>query len=275
MRRILIEVGDLKLTARLLDEKAPKLCQAIWDILPIEDTVAHAQWSGAMFHTVKNNWLDFRVDYPTGMENRGGFQAPGDVVFKPPAKELAIAYGDAQFRWVTGNSEVSTVAVIEDDLTELAKLAERMQWDGAKRMSVKAHSGNTIEINFDGVTVLADLWPDKAPKLVDVICKALPLEGQVTNTYWSGQMARLWVNIPEPDGKPENETFLPHPGDILFVPGWNGLRFVYGQAQMRGPGGPHAVPRVGKIRGDIAEFAARANQIQYDGAKKFVVRRLE
>lgn len=137
MRRIEIDFDGTVVTARLLDDKAPELCQAFWDVLPIEDDVAHAQWSGAMFHTVKNDWLDFKVDYPWGLENKVGFQAPGDVVYFPPAKEIAIAYGDAQFCWVTGNLIVSTIAVIEDDLTELVEQAKRMQWEGAKRLTVR------------------------------------------------------------------------------------------------------------------------------------------
>lgn len=277
MRRIEIELDGVVVTARLLDDKAPKLCQAIWDVLPIDEMAAHAQWSGAMFRTTKNKWLDFKVDYPQALENRGGFQAPGDVVFYPPAKELAIAYGEAQFSWVTGNSIVSTIAVIEDDLSELTKKAEQLQFNAAKMMSVRALDENkkTVEIKFEGLTLTAELWPDKAPELVKAIWKALPLEGKVTNTYWSGQMARLWTDIPGTEGMSENVTFLPHPGDILFVPGWNGLRFVYGQAQMRGPGGPHAVPKVGKVHGDISAFAAKAQQIQFDGGRKFVIRRKE
>ena len=275
MRFIEIELDGVKVTARLLDDKAPKLCQALWDLMPINEIAAHAQWSGAMFRTTKNNWLDFKVDYPQALENRSGFQAPGDVVFHPPAKELAIAYGEAQFRWVTGNLVVSTVAAIQDDLTELSKKAVQLQFNGAKMMSVRAKSEkeHTLEINFEELTLEAELWPDKAPQLVNAIWKALPFEGRVTNTYFGGQMARLWVDIPNTEGKSENETFLPHPGDILFVPVWNGLRIVYGQAQMRGAGGPHAVPKVGKIRGDIDAFAAKAQQIQFDGGRKLIIRR--
>jgi hypothetical protein len=137
MRRIEIELEGVTVTARLLDHKAPKVCQAFWDALPLEDDVAHAQWSGAMFHTVQNDWFDFEVDYPWGLENKSGYQAPGDVVYFPPSQEIAIAYGDAQFCWVTGNLIVSTIAQIEDDLTELAKRAERLQWEGSKQLIVR------------------------------------------------------------------------------------------------------------------------------------------
>jgi hypothetical protein len=132
-----------------------------------------------------------------------------------------------------------------------------------------------LEIEFEELTLTAELWEDKVPKLAEALWNALPLEGDVTNTYWSGQMLRLWVEIPEPEGELENTTVLHHPGDILFVPGWNGLRFVYGQAQMGGPAGPHPVPKLGRIRGDLEAFAAKANRVQYDGAKQMTIRRKE
>jgi hypothetical protein len=113
---------------------------------------------------------------------------------------------------------------------------------------------------------------EKAPKTCQAIWEALPLQGSVTNVNWSGEMLRLWVTIPEPP-EPENVVTLQHPGHILFVPGWNGLRFVYGPAQMRGPRGPHPVPRVGRLRGDLAEFVERARRVEWDGARPMTVDR--
>jgi hypothetical protein len=129
-----------------------------------------------------------------------------------------------------------------------------------------------VRIDFEGVHVAGELLEDKAPKLCQAIWDALPLGGAVTNVNWSGDMLRLWVTIPEP---PEAENVVPlqHPGDILFVPGWNGLRFVYGPAQMRGPRGPYPVPRVGRLRGDLADFVKLAKRVEWDGAKQMTVGR--
>lgn len=102
----------------------------------------------------------------------------------------------------------------------------------------------TLRIAFEGLTLAGQLLEDKAPKICQALWDVLPLEGSVTNVNWGGNMLRLWVNIPEPP-EPENVSQLQYPGDILFVPGWNGLRFVYGPAQMRGAAGPHPVPRIG------------------------------
>ncbi len=130
----------------------------------------------------------------------------------------------------------------------------------------------TVQIAFEGLTLTAELLEGKAPRLCQAIWEALPLEGPVTNTAWSGQMLRLWVDIPNTTDD-ENISVLQYPGDILFVPGWNGLRFVYGPAQMRGPRGPHPVPRVGRLLGDLTRFVDIAKRVEWEGAKTMRVTR--
>jgi hypothetical protein len=140
-RRIEIELDGVVVTARLLDEVSPKTCGAMWDALPYEDRVTHGKWSGAMFHTntpiVLGVW-DGR--YPHGIEGRCAFQAPGEVVYYEPAKEFAVAYGEAQFSWQTGPLFVTPVAVIEDELTAFAQKGEELLWRGAKRFVIRRRS---------------------------------------------------------------------------------------------------------------------------------------
>jgi len=123
-----------------------------------------------------------------------------------------------------------------------------------------------IVVEFDGHTVKGTLLDDLAPEICDRIWKALPLEGPATNTTWSGDMLRLWVKIPEPE-RAEHVEQLHNPGDILFVPGWNGLRFVYGQARMQGPSGAHPVPVVGRLEGDLSSLAAFGRKIEWEGSR--------
>lgn len=130
----------------------------------------------------------------------------------------------------------------------------------------------TLRISFESLTLTGQLFEDKAPKICQAIWDALPLEGPVTNVNWSGNMLRLWVTIPEPP-QPENVSQLQQPGDILFIPGWNGLRFVYGPAQMRGAAGAHPVPRVGRLVGDLTDFVTLAKQVEREGAKKMTLTR--
>ena len=71
------------------------------------------------------------------MENPVGFQAPGDIVYLPGAKEIAISYGEARFSWVIGPMYVTALGRIEGDLTEFAKKADRLQWDGAGKFTIR------------------------------------------------------------------------------------------------------------------------------------------
>ncbi len=142
MKRIGIELDGVKVTAVLYEDRAPVTVGALWESLPYEDLVTHAKWSGDMFHA--NTELPIDVDYskfPFGMENPVGFQAPGEIVYLPAIRELAIAYGEARFAWVMGAMMVSALGRIEGDLTAFAKKAERLMWDGAMLLVLRRLDG--------------------------------------------------------------------------------------------------------------------------------------
>lgn len=142
MKRIGIELDGVKVTAVLYEDRAPVTVGALWESLPYEDRVTHAKWSGDMFHA--NTELPIDVDYskfPFGMENPVGFQAPGEIVYLPAIRELAIAYGEARFAWVMGAMMVSALGRIEGDLTAFAKKAERLMWDGAMLLVLRRLDG--------------------------------------------------------------------------------------------------------------------------------------
>ena len=136
-RRIEIDLEGVVVTARLLDDKAPKACQAIWDMLPHEDMWTHGHWSGHMFHT--NNHPKLNIEGRP--ENQAIFYEPGTVVLYPGLNELCIAYDMAQWRFLGRTGNVSIVAKIEGDFTEFAKKAERLQWEGAKKVIFRRKEG--------------------------------------------------------------------------------------------------------------------------------------
>ncbi len=129
-----------------------------------------------------------------------------------------------------------------------------------------------IVVEFEDHAFEAVLLDEQAPIICTNIWNALPLEGPVTNTKWSGDMLRLWVQIPEPPER-ENMSQLQNPGDIIFLHKWNGLRFVYGQARMQGPSGAHPTPLVGRMLGGVAELAALGKRVEWEGAHTVRVRR--
>jgi len=129
-----------------------------------------------------------------------------------------------------------------------------------------------IVVEFDGKAFDAVLFDDRAPIICNNIWNALPLEGPATNTKWSGDMLRLWVQIPEPLER-ENMSSLQNPGDIIFLHKWNGLRFVYGQARMGGGSQAHPTPLVGRMLGGVEELAALGHRVEWEGAATMRVRR--
>jgi hypothetical protein len=138
MKKISIELDGVPVTAVLYEDRAPLTVAGLWECLPFEDRVTHGKWSGDMFHTNEELPIDLDMSqFPFGMENPVGFQAPGDIVYLPAAREIAIAYGDARFAWVAGAMMVSGLGRIEGDLTAFAKKAERLMWEGAKTLTLR------------------------------------------------------------------------------------------------------------------------------------------
>jgi len=129
-----------------------------------------------------------------------------------------------------------------------------------------------IVIEFNRHTLTGALLDDLAPEICRRIWQQLPLEGETTNATWCGEMLHLWVEIAGPE-QAENVAQLDNPGDILFIPQWKGLGFVYGQARMQGPSGPIPVPRVGRIRGDLTSLAEFAHKIAWEGARPMRIKR--
>ncbi len=296
MARMEIVLGDEVFHATLSEETAPKTAAAVLRALPFEGRAVHAQLSGDMFRMFEHAPIPIEET-----ENRQAFQAPGEIVYYPPIKEIAIAYGAARFRGTAGFLYLTPLgAVDEHELPRLAKTAERLMWDGSKRIQfrpadsaagdheIKAGgaaaaeaAGRQIEIDMDGVTVAASLLDTTAPKTAEALWAALPLRGRVTNTKWSGQMLRFWGGDGELGQVPirldaaENGQVLHWPGYIYYHPAYRGLRFCYGQAQQSGPTSVSSLTPLARLTGDWSGFRAKASAIMFEGAKAMTIRRHE
>lgn len=288
MARIEIVLGDEVFHAALFEETAPRTTAAVMKALPFEGRAVHAQLSGDMFRMFEHAPIAVEET-----ENRQAYQAPGEIVYYPPIKEIAIAYGSARFRGTAGFLYLTpTGAIDEDELPRLAKTAERLQWDGAKRIQFRrseapaphaheaAAAGRPIEIELDGVTVTASLLDATVPRTADALWKALPLAGRVTNTKWSGQMLRFWGEgkdgaLPIGLDTAENGQVLHWPGYVYYHPAYRGIRLCYGQAQQSGPASVSTLTPLARIRGDWSAFRAKAAAIMFEGAKTMVIRRKE
>ena len=124
--RIKVVLDDLELEAVLLVDAAPTTCRALLAALPIESRVIHAMWSG---HLIIATPIDLNL---TRVENEVTIPVPGDLLYHQRHREIAIAYGEAQFREPIGPVYVARLGRLEGDLDALAKLGERVQLEGAK-----------------------------------------------------------------------------------------------------------------------------------------------
>ena len=140
MRKIELELEGVTVTARLLDKKAPKTCQALWDALPIiDDRTIHTAWSGSAWRTERNYQL-----LPEGepVENVAERLQPGDVIyyanFRIPLLKVGVAYGPAQ--WLAPFRQpidVALIAKINENLEQFREVCRRILFEGPKVVSIR------------------------------------------------------------------------------------------------------------------------------------------
>ena len=144
MRKIEIEVGGLWVenpvmylpgviaTATLLDDKAPNTCQALWDILPIEDRTIHAYNSGQTWRAAGN----YKLAEEGIVENPAESLEPGDIVHlnlpQIPLMKVFMVYGNAR-----PPVPMSIIAKVDENLDELIKISRRILYEGPKNVTIR------------------------------------------------------------------------------------------------------------------------------------------
>ena len=148
MRKIEIEIGGMWVenpvmylpgvigAATLLDDLAPKTCQALWDILPIETRTIHTFRAGQGWRTEKNYQLQ-PADAPIENLVAGGTRLqPGDMVYNNnhqiPLLKIFMAYGGAAWP-----GDASLIAKVDENLDELIKISRRILYEGAKNVTFR------------------------------------------------------------------------------------------------------------------------------------------
>lgn len=132
-RYLTISVGEVTGRIRLLEDEAPKMCQAIWDMLPIEDKTVPVRWSG-------NAWRSDRdYDLPgPQVENRPTELKAGDLAYYPRLRKICFAYDLA--RWTGPHGEIRDMTlfgVVDQGLEELVAESERTHTGGSVTFTLK------------------------------------------------------------------------------------------------------------------------------------------
>lgn len=293
MRFVDFDFDGLVYRARLLDDRAPRACQALWGALPFSGQVVHGQWSGELFRMLE--------PAPVGNvtnDSGWGFQYPGLAVLEPSTNELAFCYGQGRLNAPTGALNPIPVAELEGDLQALSTFGTNLQFVGSKPIKVRVSAnqesplalaptpnGRTIEMDLDGAIARATLLEEISPSISASFAGLLPLEGRVTNTHSSGTLIRYW----NPAGGPEGETPLEaseseraqailYPGYMYYLPQrpWRGIRIPYEATAMGGAtirGTTRLIP-LAKFEGDWSGFREHAASLAVHGARPIKFRLL-
>lgn len=127
-----IEVGDLRFTARLETDKAPKTIAALRKLLPLRAKLIQARWSG------ESAWVPLG-DLQTGLgfENHTSYPGAGQLLIYPGGiseTEILFPYGSTSFGSKVGQLAGNHFATIEGGRELLAELGRRVLYEGAQEI---------------------------------------------------------------------------------------------------------------------------------------------
>jgi Protein of unknown function (DUF3830) len=148
--KITLEKRDISCIARLLDDEAPRTCEAVWNALPLAGDAFHAKYARNEVYAMVPRF----AQEPIGPENTTVTPIPGDVMYfdfaagmldrayrehvgidgMPGVVDLAIFYGrnnlliNGDQGWVPGN----VFASIVEGLPEMAAACQDVWMGGAR-----------------------------------------------------------------------------------------------------------------------------------------------
>ena len=132
---IVITVGPLRFTARLEEAKAPQTCAAFRRLLPFENRLLQARWSG------ESAWIplgDLQLGIPA--ENATSEPAPGNLLLYPAGvseTEILFPYGQTRFASKHGELRGNHFLTITEGRESLPELGRLVVWEGAQKISMR------------------------------------------------------------------------------------------------------------------------------------------
>jgi Protein of unknown function (DUF3830) len=131
-----ITVGDLTFAARLETESAPATVAAFRRLLPLEEQLIQARWSG------QAAWVPLGdLEVGIGSEEATSYPAPGELLLYPGGvseTEILFPYGRTCFASMAGQLAGNPLARIVEGLEQLPELGRRVVWEGAQPIRFEA-----------------------------------------------------------------------------------------------------------------------------------------
>jgi len=125
-----ISAGPFRFRARLEEEKAPQTVAALRRMLPLEDRLVQARWSG------ESAWIPFGdLDVGIGPENANSYPAAGELLLYPGGlseTEILFPYGATCFASKMGQLAGNHFATIVEGNENLAELGRLVLYEGAQ-----------------------------------------------------------------------------------------------------------------------------------------------
>ena len=125
-----IAAGPFSFRARLEEERAPRTVEAVRRMLPLEDRLVQARWSG------ESAWIPFGdLDVGTGPENANSYPAAGELLLYPGGlseTEILFPYGATCFASKMGQLAGNHFATIVEGNENLPELGRLVLYEGAQ-----------------------------------------------------------------------------------------------------------------------------------------------
>lgn len=124
-RQIIVTLGGVEAVADLFDDRAPKTCAAVWNALPLRETINHANFSGE------------EVSFPTfGLmwerEHQLYDNEPGDLGYFVQGPAICIYYG--ALRVISPGNVFGRIAT---NLPRIQEIARRSWKEPGNRIALR------------------------------------------------------------------------------------------------------------------------------------------
>ena len=134
--------GRLEFIARLEEEDAPKTCRAFRKLLPFQNKLIQARWSG------EAAWVplgDFKVG--VGFENHTSHPGAGQLLLYPGGfseTELLFPYGPTCFASKMGQLAGNHFLTIVKGNEQFKTLGHKVLWEGAQDIEFRLQDGSGV-----------------------------------------------------------------------------------------------------------------------------------
>ena len=136
MADLRITVGDIVFEARFERDQAPATCAAFEKLLPYEQKLIQARWSG------ESAWIPLgEFQLGVGYENHNSYPSPGEILFYPGGyseTEILFPYGPSCFASKLGQLAGNHFLTIVQGKEHLPEVGRRVVWEGAQDIRFEA-----------------------------------------------------------------------------------------------------------------------------------------